>query len=503
MKKFDIKKLLTGSYSIGICAAAIAVVMLINIFVAQLPSGIIRPDVTPAKLATVGADSKKILSRVDTDITIYRIYSDSYAYYTGNGTDSQTVPVDENLRNLLNKYKDICKRITIKEIDPVKDPTFLAKYTDATLNQNSLIVESEKRSICIDSSKMYLYEIAGYYDGVYMSYEECSYAYEDIYYSYNDTPEVKEYFFAENDITGAIDYVTRDDIPVIYEITGHGEPSIATGKFGNLTMKENVELKQHNLASGDKIAVPEDAAAVLLYSPSADISKEECDALISYVNGGGDVILFTNYEYISPEKMPNLTALTAYMGLEAIDELICEADGNRYNQEPFYLLPKVTGEGITKSLTSNNLNLHITISHAIKKIEGAENVTAVSLFDTSDKAYFFNEENIEDPAKAEKQKFNLAYQSTVKDGGTLYWFATPYFIFDSLVDFANGDIYVELLKATCDKPVSVSIIGKNVATPMVQLTENRSATWNVILLGIIPAAFVIAGFAVWYRRRQR
>ena len=503
MKKTDIKKLLTGSYSIGICAAAIAVVMLINILAAQLPSGIIRPDVTPAKLATVGKDSKNILANVDTDITIYRIYSESYSYATGQGGETQTVPVDENLKNLLSKYKDACKRITLKEIDPVKDPTFLAKYTDNTLNQNSLIVESSKRSICIDSAGMYLYEIVGYSDGTYMSYEDCTMAYQNIYYSYGDSPEVKEYFFAENEITGAIDYVTSDNIPIIYEITGHGEASTSTGKFGNLTMKENVELRTHTLASGDKIAVPDDAAAVLIYAPSADITKEELDALITYVDGGGDIIFFSFYEYISPEEMPNLTALTAHMGLEAIPEIICEADGDHYNQYPFYILPDVTGEGITKGLSDSTLFLHISNSHGIKAIEGAENVTAVSLINTTDKGFIFSEESINDPDKAEKAKYSLAYQSTVKDGGTLYWFATPLFIYDTLVNYSNGDMYRELLKATCDKPVSVSIIGKQVVTPMVQLTANRSAVWHVILLGVIPCAFVIPGFVIWYRRRKR
>ena len=319
---FNKKKFMTGAYSLGIAAVAVAAVILVNCLAAMLPSYITKPDVTPEKLATVGADSKKILEKVDTDITIYRIYSDSYV----NASTGQAAAVDTNVKNLLDKYKDACSRITLKEVDPAKDPTFLDKYTKATLGQNSLVVESEKRSICVDINDMYRFEIVGYYDGEYLSAEEVNYAYQSIYENYYDMPEVKQYFFGENSITGAIDYVISDKIPVIYELTGHGEQPLSGYAFGKITVQENIELRELNLASGAAGTVPEDCEAVMIYTPTADLTKAESDALISYVDAGGVIMLYTFGELVSAEKMPNLAALTSHMGLEAIPGFICDND---------------------------------------------------------------------------------------------------------------------------------------------------------------------------------
>ena len=71
------KKFMIGAFSIGLTAIAVAIVIALNVFASQLPSTITRPDTTPEKLATVGADSEKILKSLDSDITIYRVYSDT------------------------------------------------------------------------------------------------------------------------------------------------------------------------------------------------------------------------------------------------------------------------------------------------------------------------------------------------------------------------------------------------------------------------------------------
>jgi len=498
---FNKKKFMTGAYSLGIAAVAVAAVILVNCLAAMLPSYITKPDVTPEKLATVGADSKKILEKVDTDITIYRIYSDSYV----NASTGQAAAVDTNVKNLLDKYKDACSRITLKEVDPAKDPTFLDKYTKATLGQNSLVVESEKRSICVDINDMYRFEIVGYYDGEYLSAEEVNYAYQSIYENYYDMPEVKQYFFGENSITGAIDYVISDKIPVIYELTGHGEQPLSGYAFGKITVQENIELRELNLASGAAGTVPEDCEAVMIYTPTADLTKAESDALISYVDAGGVIMLYTFGELVSAEKMPNLAALTSHMGLEAIPGFICDNDANHYFEEtPLYLIPTLTGEGISAPVAGNTrLNFYAPFSHGIRTVEGAKDVTCLPLVNTSKSGYIFNEETKEAPDKEEMQTYSLAYQSTSAGGGTLYWFASPDFISDAFTDYANGELYIEMLTKTCDKPVSVSIIGKTLSQVVVQRTEAMTFLANLLLIGVIPLIAVVAGFVAWYLRRRK
>lgn len=495
-----------GAYSVGITAVVVAVIIALNLLVSQLPSTVIRPDFTKEKLATVGADSEKVLKGVDSEITIYRVYSKSYTY-TDQSNNQKTIPLDTNLKNLLEKYEDACSKIKVKEIDPVDNPKFLEEYTDKTLSQNGLVVVSEKRSIYVDSAQLYLYEIEGY-EGQYLTYEEYYNYSMNAYYSGGSVGAVTEYFFAENEITRAIDYVNNDKLPIIYEMTGHGEGSIAAGAFGKLITAENVELKELVLLSGEGAKVPADASAVIIFAPSADITEAEKDALVSYLNGGGKIFFYSYHAYHNAEKMPNFTALCAHMGLEAIEGIIAESDESHYYPYPYYIIPEVSGKGITEAFASSSLYLFMNESHAVRSTGEGKNVTVLPLLETTDGGYIYTEETAKDPSKAEKSTFSLAYQSTLSDEeggtkGTLYWFASPYFLTDSYVNYGNGQIFTELISKSCDKPASVSVAGKPLPRAYLQLNQSTSMIWSIAVVGIIPAIALISGFVVWIKRRSR
>lgn len=502
------KKFMIGAFSIGLTAIAVAIVIALNVFVAQLPTTITRPDTTPEKLATVGADSKKVLKDLDSEITIYRVYSDTYTYQSAPN-EQASIPLDTNLKNLLDKYEDASNKITVKEIDPVENPSLIKKYTDSTLNQNSLIVVSEKRSICIDASELYKYEIDGY-AGQFYSYEDYyNMLMYEMYYGSGQQIGATEYFFGENEITGAIDYVNSDNIPVVYELSGHGEVSVASGAFCQMIIEENAEIKTLELLSAEKVAVPKDCAALIIYAPSADLADAEKDALISYVKGGGKVILLSYHKTFLKEKMPNFTAFAKYMGLEAVEGIIAEGDSSKhYPEAPVSILPVISGNGITKSVADSSLYLWMDEAHGIKPVGDSKTASTAPLLTTSEKGYLYTDESAKAPESAAKSTYGLAYQSTATDedgnaGGTLYWFATPYFIYDGYKDYANGEVFRNIFTDTFGKTTSVSIIGKPLTNSTLQLTAQSATTIQIVILFVIPAISLIAGFAVWFGRRRR
>ncbi len=75
--------------------------------------------------------------------------------------------------------------------------------------------------------------------------------------------------------------------------------------------QDNMEYESLSMLSLD--AVPEDAAVVLINAPSSDLGDDETDALIAYLQGGGNVVLTT--DYIEDGSMGNLLRMTAAMGL--------------------------------------------------------------------------------------------------------------------------------------------------------------------------------------------
>jgi len=495
------KILLTGSYSVAVTAIVIAVVIALNLLVGQLPTTITKPDTTPEKLATVGADSKKVLKKIESDINIYLIFSESNV----NSADSMSFR-DTRLEELLDKYEDANSKIKVTEVDPVKDPTFIKKYTDDTLSQNSLIIVSDKRATTVSGNAYYMYEIAGY-EGQYFTYEEYQMMSQQMQYYYGQTVDATAYFFAENEITAALDYVTHDVLPVVYELSGHGETSISSTSYGTLLADENVELKSLELLKGESVSVPEDCEALIITAPQTDISKEESEAIIKYLDGGGQVMFVSYIAYYTAEAMPNMASVCSHMGLKAVEEIIVESDTEGYFQYPYYLIPKVTGNGITAGFDSN-LYLFMVESHAITAVADAKNVNVLPLLETTEGAYFYNEQNATDPDKADKDKFTLAYQSTVtgedgKDGGTLYWFATLAFLDESFYNYGNSKLFSKIIVETCDKPTSVSIIGKELSTSYLTINEMTANASSIAVCAIIPLIALAIGFYVWIKRRSK
>ncbi len=98
-------------------------------------------------------------------------------------------------------------------------------------------------------------------------------------------------FAGENALTSAISYVTSDDLPKLYLLEGHGESALSD-TFSTAVEQENLMMDTLSLLTLE--AVPEDADCVMIYAPTSDISADEKDRLLSYLQGGGTLMLITD-----------------------------------------------------------------------------------------------------------------------------------------------------------------------------------------------------------------
>ena len=365
-------------------------------------------------------------------------------------------------------------------------------------------------------------EISGY-EGQYIPTSE----YNQMVVYYRDVlkqqlPAATNYFFAENAVTGAVDYVMQETLPVVYELSGHGETALGDDDgFGKLCKDENVELKELALQGRENGAVPEDARAVLINAPRTDISADEAEALKTYVKGGGNVILTTNVEAYGEEKTPNLAGFCKFMGLRAIEGHILD-DSSHYGQYIDWILAGITGNGITASLDSTNYYFHMLGSHAITTADtdDAENsVETYSLLETSDQAFvgkfdekgqlIVDENGNLDMEGVVKSKYSLAYQSVLKDDtgaskGELIWFASPA-VFDANYASGTGNSYLfnAILTKTCEKNDRISLIGKEMSQSYLTVTPVQQRTFIAVCCIAIPVCTIIVGIAVWASRRRK
>ena len=508
-KKFNKKALKKGSFALVISAVALAIVIVLNILVAQLPESVLHPDTTKTGLMSIGSETKDILSRLDTDIVITH-------YVDGSKTSTTETSNTNYISGILQRYAEASSHITVKTVDIVE-----TNVQDKTVSQNMITVKSlnddgsERRSKTVTADEIFMCEISGY-EGQYMSLSEYNQMAQ--YYSYygQTLPAATNYFFAENAVTGAIDYVMQETLPVVYELSGHGETSLGEDEgFGKLCKDENVELKDLALQGGESVAVPEDARAVLINAPQTDISADEAEALKTYVKGGGNVILTTYVEAYGEEKTPNLAGFCKFMGLRAIEEQILEDEDSHYYNYVNWILAGITGNGITSALDNTNYYFYMVMSHAITTAdtEGAESsVETYSLLETSDKAFVYKDENGDgqpDTDDVVRSKYSLAYQSVLKDDtgaskGELIWFASPA-VFDASYASGTGNSYLfnAILTKTCEKNDRISLIGKEMSQSYLTVTPVQQRTFITVCCIAIPLCTILVGIAVWASRRRK
>ena len=112
----------------------VAIIIVINMIVGNLPSKYTQLDISSEKLYTIGDETKAMLKDLDKDVTIYQI--------------AQSGSEDETISNLLQRYADESDHIKVEQKDPVVNPKFVSEYTSDNLSSNSLIV------VCGDRNKV-------------------------------------------------------------------------------------------------------------------------------------------------------------------------------------------------------------------------------------------------------------------------------------------------------------------------------------------------------------
>lgn len=147
-----------GSYSLIITAIVLALLIVVNLFVSVMPSAWTKYDISASKLYSITSNTKVVVNNLTQDVTIYWVV--------------QADKEDSIIENLLDKYESLSDHIQVVKKNPDVFPTFTEQYTDETVPNNSLIVESGDRSryisyndIYVSESSMYSYSYTTSFDG--------------------------------------------------------------------------------------------------------------------------------------------------------------------------------------------------------------------------------------------------------------------------------------------------------------------------------------------------
>ena len=454
-----------GSYSLAISALVLAILIVVNVFASALPSSMTKYDISATKLYSITSNTKVVVNALDQDVTIYWIV--------------QSGQEDDVIENLLSKYEVLSDHITVEKRNPDVYPTFAQQYTSETVMNNSLVVECGDRSRYIG------------YDDIYLQVA-------DVYsYSYSTS------FDGEGAITSAIDYVTKEELPQLYVLEGHGESELSA-TFSEQIEKDNIEVNSLSLLTVDE--VPEDAACLIIYAPQSDISEEELNMLSDYVSGGGKLLVMSGP--VQDGSLDNLNSLLEGYGVTVTDGIVVESDREHYAfQAPYILLPDMSSHEITDSLIEENYFVLMPISQGLTVEDSSGAVT--TLLSTS--SYSYSKADAYDLETYDKEDgdtdgpFALAVSIEDSSGGSIVWFSSSSFLEDMYNAFssgANGDIAMNALSSLIGESEAMAIRSKSLNYNYLTISEATSSLLKALMIGVFPLVYFGIGVYVVVRRRR-
>lgn len=473
-EQFATRSSKVGTYSFVLTAVFLAILITVNFALSFLPDSYTQADLTANQLYSISSQSKVMLSSLEDEITIYWIVA--------SGEE------DEYVEKLLHNYEDYSSKVKVVKKDPDLNPDFTNAYTDEEIYNNSIIVECGDRYRYISYEEMYEISSTDYYS-MYSSADE---------------------FSGEKLITSAISYCTTEELPVVHVLEGHGEAELSAD-FADAIETDNLETETLSLLNGE--SVPDDVECILINAPSTDISEEEKDMLIDFLEGGGRVLILSVTN--TGDELPNLKAVAEYYGISVLEGVVVEESTDHYVfNMPVLLMPEMESSEITDPLISDNYHVIMPVAKALDVSEPDGDVTVTPLLQSSEnsilKADGYDIETYEKEEGDTQGPLTLAALATKdideENQMQLVWIASSEMLDEAYNQYssdANEDFVLNALEMMCEKDDSVSVRSKSLTNEYLTVSTSSASLIKVVTIGVIPAVYLIVGIAVVVRRKRR
>lgn len=182
----------------------------------------------------------------------------------------------------------------------------------------------------------------------------------------------------ESELVNAILTVIQDRPIRLYLTTGHGEKSLdfpgrddlafhSLRKFADSLQKAGMEIRGGLDLKRDRL-VPQDCDALILAGPALDLVETEVDAIRTYLDAGGSLLVLFDPPNIERLRRPFLRALLGNYGVDVTEEIV--ADYGSYAAEQDYFAPLVrdfaANHPITEKLHGSGRQLPLYLATVVR-----------------------------------------------------------------------------------------------------------------------------------------
>jgi ABC-type uncharacterized transport system involved in gliding motility auxiliary subunit len=448
------KKIFAGTNLVVYTLAGLAIVVVLNWFVERNNK---RWDLTPDKKYTLSEQTAKILKRLEKDVTIY-------CFDREGGARAR--------KDLLGNYEVLSRHVKVRFVDPDRNPALAKQYG----------IRSYGTIVAATADKHF--EAQG----------------EN-----------------EEGVTNAIVRLLKGQ-KSIYFIQGHGERDIENTDRGGLSNfkkaleNENYVIKSHVLMQN--LTLPADATLVVVAGPRNDFLPQETEALSKYLTGGGRALLMLD----PAVELPNLTQMLAAWNVKMRNDLVIDENpiAQIFGTRPeMPLVLKYGSSPIVQPLARTATLFPLTRSFEVAR-DFKQGVSADSLCETTADSYGVQDFNPKmtmvtyRDGKDVRGPLSVAVAASITSGegeqkkeGRLVAMGTSSGAANNYLGFqGNRDLIMNMVNWLAADEDLISIRPKTPDAQQLNLNQKQMRT--IFLGGVVglPLLIIIAGTAVWFRRRR-
>lgn len=437
----------------------------------------LRSDLSFNALTTPSATTEEVVAEVTVPVHIYAVFP--------KGEE------DQYLLEVLKRYHSMNALISWEQTDVTMNPGLVTRFQsdiDKPVSQRCLIVYCEQT-------------------GRYRIIQELSF----LAISYDTTLEAYDVsgLTYEKSISEALIYVTREAIPEVAILQGHGElDANSSAFFADYLVTNNYAVSYINLLNGDTL---ENKDLLIILSPQRDMMMTELNLINEYISQGGS--LFITCDPNDPiENMPNTLSLYRLYGFTPIEGIVVadvDEAGTYYDSYPYALLPSMQDTSLTTNLiASSESMLLFVMARAFETPESVDShLSYETLLLSGSKSYLAGLETLEKKEGSDTKAFALSLaasrlmETTVLSQAVIV--GNSGFLTDSN-HYAISDSGPFLLKMvqhlTNQDAISLSISHKPAVRPGLSAS---SQTLGMILIIAIPVIVLLIAMIVLLPRRHR
>ena len=478
------KRIKNAAFSTAVTIIFLAVIVLFNVVFSLLLDRLPSMDLTEGNIYKLTEDSVNVVEALTQPVEIIVCHNEGDLRSTAYGMQTDEI---------LKGYTRHNAGIKVRFADLLKEPELAAEYSDYGIQNNSIVIKSEKRIKIVSLNDCVEAE---------MNYSNYSYTYKSK---------------AEQVLTSAILYVTEDSVLRVSVLTGHSEAGCAD--IINYLEENNYVITEQNMAAEE---IDPEAEIAFLFSPMTDYTPQELEKLDRFLDNEGK--FGKNLIYVASHnqpKLPNLESFLSEWGIGIGNSLIIETNQKNIYDKQGFMFAASFDEAAQPYLSHVKNPSLLFVGYYCRPLsvlwEEKDNRTSKYLVRAPESCTLYQldtgkltGEKAENPSAAGGYGIavigdRLKYAGTQELHSYVAAFASSAMFSSSQTvsnSFNNKDFTVELINSLAGKQKGISIPSVSFASEPLQISQSSYNTVSIMLGILLPGICFVTGIVISVRRRR-